>query len=116
MWNRGEHHKLFRTDRCVYNYDIFPANTKRNKHVIITSKQYFDVIIACLLRCVFAGLLYSLCVLWRICKIYVQLMPFEVFMSKETLLPLNSKQKRHYYVITSKWRSYDVITTKTLPY
>ena len=95
MWNRGEHRKPFRTDRCVYYYDIFPANTKRNKRVIITTKQRFDVMITCLLRCVFAGLLYSLRVLWRISKIYVQLMPFEVFMSKETLLPLNSKQKRH---------------------
>ena len=28
---------------------------KRNKHVIITSKRRFDVIITCLLRCVFAG-------------------------------------------------------------
>ena len=33
-----------------------PANTQRNKHVIITSKRRFDVIITCLLRCVFAGL------------------------------------------------------------
>ena len=34
---------------------INPANTKRNKHIIITSKQRFDVIITCLLRFVFAG-------------------------------------------------------------
>ena len=34
-----------------------PANTKRNKHVIITSKRRFDVIIRCLLRCVLAGIL-----------------------------------------------------------
>ena len=31
------------------------ANTQRNRHVIITSKRRFDVIITCLLRCVFAG-------------------------------------------------------------
>ena len=31
------------------------ANTQRNKHVIITSKQCFDVIITCLLHCVLAG-------------------------------------------------------------
>ena len=36
---------------------MFPANTKRNKHVTIMSKQRFDVIIVCLLRCAFAGLL-----------------------------------------------------------
>ena len=35
----------------------FPADTKRNKHVIITSKRRFDVIITYLLRCVFAVLL-----------------------------------------------------------
>ena len=29
-------------------------HTQRNKHVIITSKRHFDVIITCLLRCVFA--------------------------------------------------------------
>ena len=37
-------------------WDTFPTNIKRNKHVIITSKQRFDVIITCLLRDVFAGL------------------------------------------------------------
>ena len=31
------------------------SNTQRNKHVIIMSKRRFDVIITCLLRCVFAG-------------------------------------------------------------
>ena len=31
-----------------------PANTQRSKHVIITSKRCFDVMITCLLRCVFA--------------------------------------------------------------
>ena len=31
--------------------------TQRNKYVIITSKPRFDVIITCLLRCVFAGTL-----------------------------------------------------------
>ena len=30
-----------------------PTNTQRNKHVIITSKRRFDVIITCLLRFVF---------------------------------------------------------------
>ena len=32
-----------------------PANAQRNEHVIITSKRRFDVIITCLLRCMFAG-------------------------------------------------------------
>ena len=32
-----------------------PANTKRDKHVIITSKSRFDVMSASLLRFVFAG-------------------------------------------------------------
>ena len=32
-----------------------PANTHRNKHVIITSKRRFDVMITCLLRFVFTG-------------------------------------------------------------
>ena len=32
-----------------------PANTQRNKHVVNTSKHRFDVIIMCLLRCVFAA-------------------------------------------------------------
>ena len=36
-----------------------PANTKRDKNVIITSKQRFDVIITCLLRCVFARVIPS---------------------------------------------------------
>ena len=31
-----------------------PANTQHNQQLIITSKHSFDVIIACLLRCVFA--------------------------------------------------------------
>ena len=30
-----------------------PGNTQRNKHIIVTSKWRFDVIIMCLLRCVF---------------------------------------------------------------
>ena len=34
---------------------INAANTKRDKHVIITSKQRFDVIIMCLLHFLFAG-------------------------------------------------------------
>ena len=33
----------------------FPANTKRNKHVIITSSRRFDVMITCLLRLVSVG-------------------------------------------------------------
>ena len=37
-----------------------PANTQRNKHVIITSKRRFGVIITCLLRCVFSGTVASL--------------------------------------------------------
>ena len=32
--------------------DTNPANTERNKHIIITSKRRFDVIITCLLRSV----------------------------------------------------------------
>ena len=36
----------------IFNY---PANTKRDKHVIITSKRSFDVIITCLSRCVLPG-------------------------------------------------------------
>ena len=35
---------------------VIPANTQRNKHVIITSKRRFDVLITCLLRGVFAGI------------------------------------------------------------
>ena len=34
---------------------LCPANTQRNKHVIITSKQRFDVIITCLLRLCLQG-------------------------------------------------------------
>ena len=44
--------------RCLGNvaaYFHYPANTKRDRHAIITSKQCFEVIITCLLRCVFAG-------------------------------------------------------------
>ena len=33
-----------------------PENKPRNKHVIITSKHRLDVIITCLLHCVFAGI------------------------------------------------------------
>ena len=35
---------------------IISQQTQRNKHVIITSKRRFDVMIACLLRYVFAGI------------------------------------------------------------
>ena len=34
---------------------IYPAKVKRNKHVIITSKLRLNVMITCLLRCVFVG-------------------------------------------------------------
>ena len=37
--------------------NAFPAKSQRNKHVTITPKHHFDVIITCLLRCVFAELL-----------------------------------------------------------
>ena len=36
-----------------------PENTQHNKHVIITSKRRFDVIITWLLRCVFAGIIHG---------------------------------------------------------
>ena len=36
-------------------HDIHPASTQRNKHVIITLKWRFDVIITCLFRCMLAG-------------------------------------------------------------
>ena len=36
-------------------HHAIPANTKRNKYVIITSKRRVDVKITCLLHCVFAG-------------------------------------------------------------
>ena len=42
----------------------YPANTKRNKHIIITSKLRFkrsNVIISCLICCVFAGYLPVIC-------------------------------------------------------
>ena len=51
---------------CVHFRAILqnvPANTKRNKHVIITSKRCFDVIITCSLRCVFAGVFLNFCIL-----------------------------------------------------
>ena len=45
----------------VYNAAALgPTNTQRNKHVIITSKRRFDVIITCLLRFVFTrGVLFD---------------------------------------------------------
>ena len=42
--------------RFTYTFNLHPANTQHNKHVIINSKRRFDVIITCLLRAVFAGL------------------------------------------------------------
>ena len=47
--------------------NIITANTQSNKHVIITSKQHFDVIITCLLRCVFAGIFTLSC--WNLCYV-----------------------------------------------
>ena len=41
-----------------------PANTSRSEHVIITSKRSFDVIITCLLRCVFSRL--TIYVFWQV--------------------------------------------------
>ena len=41
--------------RVAGGFDMNPASTKRNEHVIITSKQRFDVIITFSLRCMFAG-------------------------------------------------------------
>ena len=45
--------------QVIYNCDIDyakdPANTQCHNHVIITAKLCFDVIITCLLHCVFAG-------------------------------------------------------------
>ena len=38
----------------------YPANTKCNKHVIITSNLCFDVIITCFLHCVLVGWLHNL--------------------------------------------------------
>ena len=46
----------------------YPANTKYNKHVIISSKRRFDVIIVYLLRFVFAGLIAM--IMLYICKFY----------------------------------------------
>ena len=40
---------------CKHKY---PAKTQHNKHVIITPKGRFDLIITCLLHCRFAGYLY----------------------------------------------------------
>ena len=52
-------HQLFSTEQLRYStvQYIVSANTRRNKHVIITSKRCFDVIITCLLRFVFAGMI-----------------------------------------------------------
>ena len=35
--------------------NMIPANTKRNRRLIITSRRRFDVIITCLLRFMFVG-------------------------------------------------------------
>ena len=43
-------------DKTTVKLNYIPANTQRNKRVIITSKQRLDVIITCLLRCVFAAI------------------------------------------------------------
>ena len=48
---------IYTIRRLVWFWDApqYPANTQSNKHVIISSKRRFDVMITCLLRCVFAG-------------------------------------------------------------
>ena len=51
---------LSRTQCCPIAWE-FPANTQRNKHVIITSKRPFYVMITCLIRCVFPGLTSGQC-------------------------------------------------------
>ena len=75
LWLRGieiTHHKNNDSNKPISNhfgninivasvYNIraqatCPANTQRNKHmIIITPKRRFDVIITCLLRCEFTG-------------------------------------------------------------
>ena len=52
-WNRCEEIALQTIFRSLVEHKS--ANAKRNKHVIITSKRLFDVIITCSLRSVFAG-------------------------------------------------------------
>ena len=44
----------------VISYPGNPTNTHRNKHVINTSKRSYDVLVTCLLRCVFAVKIASL--------------------------------------------------------
>ena len=57
QWLSSFHLRLrFRVELIrVRNMSRYPTNTQHNKHVIITSKLCFDVIITCLLRFVFAG-------------------------------------------------------------
>ena len=45
----------YSTTFSVHFAKAYPADTKRNRHVIITSKRHFDVIITCLLRCALVG-------------------------------------------------------------
>ena len=75
----GRRHEVIRWGRCdfigpmivlyswgrkIIYFSTHPANTQRNKHVIITSKRRFDVIITCLLRCVFAGQYHYIEICW----------------------------------------------------
>ena len=50
-------HKTFEWLREINVHLVrgYPANTKRNKHTIITRKQRFEIIITCLLHFVFAA-------------------------------------------------------------
>ena len=46
---------LFVSTGSYFSLDSYPANTKRQKHVIFTSKLRFYGIVTCLFRCEFAG-------------------------------------------------------------
>ena len=59
IWQRESPDRVFGVNDIIYHGRI-PANTQRNKLVIITSKRCFDIIIACLLHFVFARIL-----VWR---------------------------------------------------
>ena len=43
----------------LFHWQSYPANTQCNKHVIITWKRRFYVIITCLLHCLFAGTVHN---------------------------------------------------------
>ena len=74
QWQVGLHEEKSLVTECMAEMEKvaltmpFPANTKRNKHVIITSKRHFDVIITCLLRCVCAGSFLFLLLAWHLSK------------------------------------------------